>query len=138
MQFETLQKYTGGKLITNQVEFSPYCLDQFDNGNINFLLKEKIFPMAWSPLGGGRIFNENDEKAVRIKQKLERIADELEVENTATIAYAWILKHPVKALPIVGSGKIERLKEAVDAMKIELTREQWFEILIASQGYEMA
>jgi predicted oxidoreductase len=138
MQFEMLQKYTDGKLITNQIEFSPYCLEHFENGNINFLLKEEIYPMVWSPLGGGRLFNETNERAVRIKQKMVKIAAELNVDDISKIAYAWILMHPVKALPIVGSGKIERLKQAVDAMNIELSREQWFDILIASQGFEMA
>lgn len=138
MQFEMLQKFLDVKLVTNQIEFSPYCLEHFENGNISFLLKEKIYPMAWSPLGGGRLFDETNEKAVRIKEKMVKIAAELNVDDISKIAYAWILMHPVKALPIVGSGKIERLQQAVDAMNIELSREQWFEILIASQGYEMA
>jgi predicted oxidoreductase len=138
MQFEMLQKFLDVKLVTNQIEFSPYCLEHFENGNINFLLKEKILPMAWSPLGGGRLFYEMNEKSVRIKNKLEKIAIDLDVDEISKIAYAWILKHPVKALPIVGSGKIERLQQAVDAMKIELSREQWFDIFIASQGHEMA
>jgi len=137
IQFEMLQKYTGGKLITNQIEFSPYCFEHFENGNIDFLLKEIISPMAWSPLGGGRLFDETNEKAVRVKEKMMKIAAELEVNDIATIAYAWILKHPIKALPIVGSGKIERLQQAVDALDIELSREQWFEIFIASHGWEM-
>ena len=138
MQFDMLQHITGGRLVTNQIEFSPYCLEHFDNGNMSFLIKEKIKPMAWSPLGGGRLFDNTDEKAVSIKKKLEKIAIELGVDNISVVAYAWVLKHPVKALPVAGTGKIERLKLAVDAMKVELTREQWFEILIASQGYEMA
>lgn len=138
VQFEMLQQFLDVKLVTNQIEFSPYCLEHFENGNISFLLKEKVYPMAWSPLGGGRLFDETNERAVRIKEKMVKIAAELNVDEISKIAYAWILMHPVKALPIVGSGKIERLKQAVDAMNIELTREQWFEILIASQGYEMA
>ena len=55
MQFEMLQSFLTEKLVTNQIEFSPYCLEHFENGNIYFLQKEKIYPMAWSPLGGGRI-----------------------------------------------------------------------------------
>jgi predicted oxidoreductase len=90
--------------------------------------------MAWSPLGGGRLFNIHDEKSLRINQKLEQIAQELDVEGTDKIAYAWILNHPVKALPIAGSGKIERLSRAVDSLNIKLSREQWFEIFVASQG----
>ena len=138
MQFEMLQSFLSEKLITNQIEFSPYCLEHFDNGNIYFLQKEKIKPMAWSPLGGGRLFDQKDEKSKRLRKKMEQIANNLDVDGIDKIAYAWILKHPVNAFPIVGSGKIERLQRAVDALNIEISKEQWFEILIASQGFEMA
>lgn len=138
VQFEMLQKFVEVKIVTNQIEFSPYCLEHFENGNINFLQKEKISPMAWSPLGGGRLFDNTNEKAVRIRKKMEIIAIEIGIDNIAAIAIAWILKHPVNAIPIVGSGKIERVQQAVDAMKIELSREQWFEIFVASQGFQMA
>ncbi len=137
IQFEMLNKYFGGMLVTNQVEFSPYCLEHFQNGNMEFFLKQKIHPMGWSPMAGGALLNPTDEKGRRVHKKLQQIAGELGLDFIDQVIYAWILYHPSMVIPIVGSGKPERLKSAVDAMKIQLTREQWYEIFIASQGYSL-
>lgn len=134
-QFEMLESYFPGKLVTNQVEISPYHLEHFQNGNMEFFLKKKIHPMAWSPTAGGRLFNPDDAKSERLASKLSQIASDLQVEGIDKIIYAWILQHPAKSIPIVGSGKPERLKSAVEALKVKLSREQWFEILVASQGH---
>jgi len=61
-QFEMLSSYVDQKLVTNQVEISPYCLENFENGNMNYFLKERIKPMAWSPLAGGKLLNPNNKK----------------------------------------------------------------------------
>lgn len=135
LQFEMLNKHFGNKLVTNQVEISPYDLEHFQNGNMDFFLKETIHPMGWSPLAGGRLIYPKDEKAQRIYSKLVEIAKELNANTIDKIIYAWILKHPSKVIPVVGSGKIERLKRAVESLDIKLSREQWFEILVAAQGY---
>lgn len=137
MQYQMLNAHFEGRLVTNQVELSPYSLEHFQNGNMDFFLKEGIRPMAWSPLGGGSLMNPQDERGIRLKSKLQQIAQELEVDGIDKIAYAWILKHPSKPLPVVGTGKIERVKRAAEAHNIELSREQWFEIMVASQGYPM-
>jgi len=81
MQFEMMQKHTGIRMVTNQVEISPYCLEHFDNGNMDFFLKENILPMAWSPLAGGRIFTHADEKGTRLYDELRAIAKEMDVYN---------------------------------------------------------
>jgi predicted oxidoreductase len=67
---------------------------------------------------------------------MNQIADALDTSLDKLI-YAWILYHPAKFIPIVGSGKIHRLKLAVDATKIKLTREQWYEIYTASKGQNL-
>jgi len=134
-QFEMLQSRFSNKLVTNQIEISPSCLEHIYNGNLEFLQKEKIHPMAWSPLGGGLIFNPSNENTVRLKTKLEAIAKELGAGSIDKVIYAWILSHPAKIIPVVGSRKLKRLKSAVDALKIKLNVEQWYEILIASQGH---
>jgi len=134
-QFEMLNHHFDGKLVTNQLEISPYCLEHFTNNNIDFCLKEKVKPMAWSPLAGGMLMNPSDEKSKRIKVKLEQISKEIGLDRIDKLIYAWILKHPANIAPIIGSGKIERLKSATQAFEIKLTTEQWFEIFVASQGY---
>lgn len=137
MQFEMLNSYLDEKLVTNQVEISPYCLEHFDNGNIDFFLKEQIKPMAWSPLAGGNIFNPQNQKSQRLLKTLSEIANELNVDGIDKIVYSWLLNHPVSVIPIVGSGKINRIQNAVAALEIEMSSDQWYEIYIASVGEEL-
>ena len=137
-QFEMLQRHYKQKLLTNQVEFSPYCLEHIENNNVEFFQKEGIVPMAWSPFAGGDLFNPKDARGERLQVVLEEIAEETGAYGIDLVALAWILKHPAGFVPIIGSGKIERLKRAVDALEVELTTEQWFRILVASQGHPMA
>jgi predicted oxidoreductase len=136
-QFELLRTYTDEKLVTNQVEISPYCLEHFENGNMDFFLKEKIKPMAWSPVAGGRLLNPRDENGVRILDTLLEVADELNVAPVDKVIYAWLLKHPVKMMPVVGTGKMERIKYATEALEIDLSLEQWYKIYIAVKGKEL-
>jgi predicted oxidoreductase len=124
-------------LVTNQVEISPYCLEHFDNGNIDFFMKEKIKPMAWSPMAGGRILAPRDEKGQRLLNVLEEVAKEMNLFPVDKIIYAWLLKHPSTIIPVVGSGKIERIKYAVDALDVDMSLEQWYKIYIAVKGHEL-
>jgi len=136
-QFETLNAFTEEKQVTNQVEISPWCLEHFENGNIDFFLKEKIKPMAWSPLAGGKIFNPPDEKGSRILQAIIEVAGELNVNPAEKVIYAWLLRHPATIIPVVGSGRIERIRNAAEALHMEMSLEQWYKIFIASTGKEL-
>lgn len=138
LQFDMMQKYAPFKLVTNQVEISPYCLEHFDNGNIDFFLKEGIHPMAWSPLAGGKIFMHNDEKSIRLFDELKLIAKELSAKALDEVVYAWLLMHPAKIIPIIGSGKIERIQHAINSFDLNMDQEQWYRIYNASKGEELA
>jgi predicted oxidoreductase len=134
LQFEMLNSCTDEKLVTNQVEISPWCLDHFENGNIDFFLKEKILPMAWSPLAGGRLLSPQDEKGHRVLRALTEIARELNVDAVEKVIYSWIMAHPACIMPVVGTGKIGRIKFAVEALNTDLSLEQWYLIYNASTG----
>lgn len=136
MQFEMLNAYTDEKLVTNQVEISPYCLEHVENGNMDFFLKEKIKPMAWSPLAGGKLLNPTDEKSKRIHEALSAVATSLQCSMDQVI-YTWLLNHPSGIVPIVGTSKIERIKNAVDALELKMNLEQWYAIFNASIGKEL-
>jgi len=136
-QFEMLSTYVEEELITNQVEISPYSLEHFENGNIDYFLTKKIKPMAWSPLGGGHIFNPTNSKGQRLLNTLKEVANELSIKDIDTLIYSWILNHPSSIIPIVGSGKIDRLKNAVTALNIEIPLELWQKIYVASLGEEL-
>ena len=136
-QFNMLNSYLDNKLITNQVEISPLCLNAFEDGTLDLMLEKRIKPMAWSPLAGGRLFRGNDERALRVQKVLNKIKEEVSAKDIDEVAYAWLLMHPSKIMPIVGSGKIERIKSAIRATDIKLTRDQWFEIYVASRGVDI-
>jgi predicted oxidoreductase len=133
-QFNMLQSYLSFPLVTNQVEISPLCIVSFQNGTIDQCLEKRISPMAWSPLGRGKLEAERDEKSERVFQVLNKIKNEVEAKSIYQIALAWLLNHPAKIIPIIGSGKIERIKESVESIEIKLTTEQWFEIWQSSMG----
>jgi len=133
-QFGPLQSFVAIPLVTNQVEISPYCLEHFDNGNIDYFLQHNIKPMAWSPLAGGNLLHPQDEKGKRIYKALSEVAETLNIKHIDQIVYSWLLKHPVSILPIIGTGKIERLQLAVKSLSLKMSLEQWFKIYTASIG----
>ena len=73
--YTMLQSYLNEKLVTNQVEVSPYTLTHFENGNMNFFLENRIYPMTWSPLAWGKLIVPSDEKSERVVKVLNEIAD---------------------------------------------------------------
>ena len=136
-QISMLQSVCEDRLMTNQVEISPLCLDEFENGNMDLYLREQMPPMAWSPLAGGRVFTPADKKTEKLLEVILEIASELEVREAEIIVYAWLLKHPSNIIPIVGSGKIDRIRLAVDALSVDMSLEQWYRIYIAAKGEEL-
>ncbi|MFK7902272.1 MAG: aldo/keto reductase family oxidoreductase, partial [Nitratireductor sp.] len=132
-----LQSAMKNKLVTNQIEISPLEISAFSNGDIAFLQQEGIKPMAWSPLGGGALFDASNEKGARVNAVLSRIAKQYNVGLDA-VAFAWLLKHPSSILPVVGTNNLSRIKSLSDTLKVEMDRETWFEIYTASLGHEVA
>lgn len=136
-QYRTLQKYINVPLITNQIELSPLNMDNMENGTMDLMLQEEIHPMIWSPLAGGRVFTGESEAALRLRDTLEIIRDEIGANDIGEVVFAWILAHPSKPIPITGSGVIEFIKTPVNALDYELTYEQWFMIWTAVKGHKV-
>jgi predicted oxidoreductase len=128
-------------LVVHQVEISLAHLDAFTDGTLDQCLIEHITPMAWSPLAAGLIGDGaqrllSSQKAYRPEQflpVLDGIAQSRGVSRVA-VALAWLLKHPARIQPIVGSTNPQRIREAVKAADVELTREEWYSLLIAARG----
>ena len=135
-QFELVQSRLDFPLITNQVEFSVLQMAPLNDGVFDLCQQRRIAPMAWSSFAGGRIFSGSDDQAGRVKAKLESIA-EAHHAKIDQIALAWILKHPVNVLPILGTGKLDRIKSAVESLNIDLTHQEWFSLWEASMGHEV-
>jgi predicted oxidoreductase len=135
MQFQSLQSSIDFELVTNQIEVSPICFQHFENDNFDYFMKQKIHPMAWSPLAGGKLFKEA-EKNTQLLTTIGKLSKEYDC-SMDTIVYAWLFHHPSGIMPIVGSRYEQRIKNAVDALKIHLTDEQWFCIYIEGRGKDI-
>ena len=135
--WDLLQSNMKAKLQTNQVELSLLATDAFTNGDLNFMQQHKINPMAWSPLAGGQLFDENaDDRVLALRGKLEAIASEQNVGSDA-VAIAWLLKHPTTILPVLGTNSLSRIATLSDATRVKLDRETWFELYTLACGHEV-
>jgi predicted oxidoreductase len=134
-QFTLLQSRLPFTLATNQVELSPVHQPLLLDGTLDQLQQLRIRPMAWSCLGGGRLFNDAEFQPLR--DELTQVAQELNAQSIEQVVYAWVMRLPSQPLPIIGSGKIERVRSALVAESLNMTRQQWFRIRKATLGYDV-
>lgn len=140
-QVTMLQRACPMPLIVNQVQISLAHLACLENGTLDQCLAEKITPLAWSPLHAGQLADampidlraEDHVLRLALRETLEQIARDRKTTRTV-VALAWLLKHPSGIVPIVGSTKPERIKEAAQAAGLELSREEWYQLLEAARG----
>ncbi|CAD5371659.1 Uncharacterized oxidoreductase YcsN [Rubrivivax sp. A210] len=125
-------------LATHQIEFSPLQMQALADGTLEQCVDLGLRPMIWSPLGGGRLLSGQDEQARRVRGALAELGARHGGASAATLACAWILRHPSRPIPITGSGRIEGLREAVAALDIRLSTEDWYRVWQASMGREVA
>lgn len=136
-QYDLLQSRLDFPLVTNQVEVNPLHMNVLDDGTLDHMQYLRTRPMAWSCLAGGDLFNLSNTNLDHLRDCLQQIKEELNAHNIDQILYAWVLMLPSKPVPIIGSGKIKRLKTAVAALNINLSREQWYRIWVAAKGHQV-
>lgn len=136
-QFNLLASRLDFPLVTNQLEISVSHLAAFKDGTLEQCQQLRISPMAWSPLAGGRLFQGMDEPSVRLREALIGVANELGEATLDQVALAWLLAHPAQIVPVIGTGKIDRIKSAIASVALELSLQQWFAIWSASTGEEV-
>lgn len=123
-------------LVTNQVEFSPLQMRALADGTLDQCTDLGLQPMIWSPLARGELFSAGDAQAQRVRAALDDLARRHGC-SPATAAYAWILRHPSRPVPITGSRRIEALAEATAALALQLDAEDWTQVWQASMGHEV-
>ena len=131
--FALLQSYMHQKLVTNQIEISVLANECFTNGDVAFMQKERLPIMAWSPLAGGRLFDNSNQELFTL---LNMMANSHNTSPTA-IAVAWLLAHPANIMPVMGTNSIERIKSLSMGCKVKLDRQSWFEIYELANGHEV-
>ncbi|WP_050522185.1 aldo/keto reductase [Pseudorhodobacter wandonensis] len=132
--FTLLQSGMKTPLVTNQIELSLVAHDAFTNGDIAFLQERGIAPMAWSPLAGGRLLAESGET---LRNRLTEIGAAHGTDWSAA-AVAWLLHHPARIIPVMGTNSLARISTIGAAMDIKLDRQTWFELYTMVLGHEVA
>ena len=122
------------EISVNQIEYSLTEHSAIHNGTLDKLICENIMPMAWSPMG--YVFKEDTEQTRRIHRQLGEFLDKYQATEDQLLI-AWILKHPSGIHPVIGTTNKKRIKDAIDATKIDLELEDWFLLLVACQGYKV-
>jgi predicted oxidoreductase len=120
-------------LATHQFELSPLRTQALGDGTLDQCLGLGLRPMIWSPLAGGELFTSTHERAQRVAALLQALGREHGV-SPATMAYAWLLRHPARPLPITGSQRMDRLREAWAALSLRMSAEDWYRVLEAGTG----
>ncbi len=126
----------GLPLSTIQPEISPLHLEAIVDRTLDIAMQHDLCPLAWSPLGGGRIAHPTNARESAVAAALDTVADAQGVSRTAA-TYSWIMAHPSRPIPIVGSQNVDRIREAADAYKVIWTRESWYAVLVASSGEKL-
>jgi predicted oxidoreductase len=129
-----LQSAMQARLATNQIELSLLAHQGFTNGDIAFHQQHGLPLMAWSPLAGGRLLAEAD---IGLRSRLAEIGAEYGADWTA-VAVAWLLRHPARIMPVLGTNTLSRIAQISDALKIEMDRQTWFELYTLALGHEVA
>lgn len=132
-QVEALQHFLGHKLVSTQPEISPLRIACFENGELDQAMRLGLTPLAWSPLGGGRLLTPQSARDKAVAAELDRIAKEQGVSRSVA-AYGWLMAHPAGIVPIIGSQSLERIAEGVTALSMRWTRQDWYAVLVAARG----
>jgi predicted oxidoreductase len=136
-QVELLQSRFPYSLAANQIEFSVLHTDPLSDGVLDQCQRLGIVPMAWSPFGGGRLFTATEGPAIRVQKALQQFVQQAGSGTIAQAALSWLLKHPARVQPIIGTYKPERIQEMAEAEKLMMSREQWYAIWQAAMGHEV-
>jgi predicted oxidoreductase len=135
-QIDALAAFLGQPLASTQPEISPLRIDCFENGELDQAMRLRLTPLAWSPLGGGRLLSPENTRDRSVAAELDRIAAEQAVSRSVA-AYGWLMAHPAGIIPIIGSQSAERITEGARAMSMRWTRQDWYAVLVAARGEKL-
>lgn len=140
-QFEALAFHLPFAIASVQNEISPLAIEALSDGTLDAAMRRGTGVIAWSPLAQGRLATppgslSDSPRTDRVIAALEAIARRDGTSRTA-VAYAWIMAHPARPIPLIGSQSPARIREARAAYAVQLTREDWYRILVASRGERM-
>jgi len=130
-QHQLLSSYLRVPIVTNHIELNLLNTSAFDNGQVDYIKQKYMRPLATSPLAEGKIANSNEKIPLRIRGKLEEFAGKYN-SHFESVAIAWLVK--LGALPLIGTTDELRIRNIAEAFKINLDRQDWYELYAVSRG----
>jgi predicted oxidoreductase len=125
------------RLQTNQVECSPLQMAPIHDGTFDQAQRLRARPMIWSPFAGGRLFSEDSPAAHRVRWAMGEIGARLGGISMTTLATAWLLRLPCRPHPVIGSRRLSVAEEAMAALELRLSNDDWYRIWSAATGREV-
>lgn len=116
-------------IVTNQVQFSPIHLQPISDGTFDHAIRNGYRPMFWSPIGRGELMTSDNPATVKLRALLGDIAARTGLDGPAEAAIAFVVRHPVGGVPIIGSGKRERMLGALKAAATPMDRQDWYAVV---------
>jgi predicted oxidoreductase len=132
-QIAALNHFLETKLVVTQPEISPLRLTCLENGEMDQAMMLGLTPLAWSPLGGGRLADPQTVREKAVATALDVVALDKGVSRMVA-AYSWLMAHPAGIVPIIGSQSPARIIEGASACAVQWSRAQWYDVLIAARG----
>lgn len=135
-QIDALQSKMDIALTAHQVELSPSRQDALYNGEMDQMQCFDMTCFAWSPLGGGDMMRQDPAEASmqgRVAKALDAVAEQNGVDR-ASAALAFVMISNPRTIPIIGTQNVARIAAANDALKVEMSRNQYYEIVQAWRG----
>ncbi|MGE9296048.1 MAG: aldo/keto reductase, partial [Puniceicoccales bacterium] len=152
-QIQLLKKCVRQPIVANQLEVSLLHTGMIDagtaanqtqptlhepgEGTLEYCQEHDISIQPWSPLARGQLADEANAPVKELHPMLEKFAADKGVSIEA-ILLAWLLRHPAKMQPILGSCNPERIAAACRATEVKLTREEWYQLYVTARGQRMA
>ena len=136
-QFRALNGRMEIPLFTNQIEFHLLNMDAMWDGTFDLCQELNMQPMAWSPLAGGKLFDSSYPASVRLAEVVGAMSTKYGGATLEQLAYAWVMSHPSRPIPVIGTNKLDRIESAVRASSITLEREDWYAMWVAAKGHNI-
>ncbi len=151
-QVALLQRAVPFRLVINQLELNLVQSDLLDegvtvnnagqrttvrgDGTLEYCRLHDVSVQAYSPLAKGRISNPSDDADARVKAAAEAVRQVAGTRNISTeaVQIAWILRHPAKIMPVLGTTRPERIAAALQAFSVDLSRDEWYRLFTAGRG----
>ena len=153
-QIAYLQSGLAMPIIANQLEMSLGFRDWIEDGitthsaanrnlgytpgTLEYCMQNDIQLQAWGSLAKGKYTgaptaNDSEQATANLVSKL---AAEYQTTKEA-IVLGWLMRHPAKIAPVLGTTNLSRIAASHQAMDVQLTREHWYALFESARGQEV-